>query len=82
MVELGKPNYVGRSCYYYQGLNGGEGAAVDHMVSDNAQLIYSLQVIECQEQMLRYLEMADRDKDMEAVDALGGQLKKMRLDGE
>ena len=62
VVELGEPNYVGRSCYYYQGLNGGEGAAVDRMVRNHAHLIYSLQVIECQEQMERYLNMVNRDK--------------------
>ena len=79
MVELGEPNYVGRSCYYYEGLNGGEGAAVDRMVSDYAKLIYSMQVIECQEQMERYLEMADRDK---LVEALGGQTEKQSIDRE
>lgn len=80
VVELGEPNYVGRSCYYYQGLNGGEGAAVDRMVRNHAHLIYSLQVIECQEQMERYLDMVNRDKPVEAVDALGGQTEKLSVD--
>ena len=32
--------------------------------------------------MERYLEMVNRDKGLEAVDALGGQLENLSVDGE
>jgi hypothetical protein len=32
--------------------------------------------------MERYLNMVNRDKALEAVDALGGQLEKLSVDGE
>ena len=82
VVELGEPTKVDRSCYYYQGLNGCEEGTLDRMVSYHLLLKYSLQVIECQEQMERYLDMVNRDKELEAVDALGGQLEKLSVVGE
>jgi hypothetical protein len=32
--------------------------------------------------MERYLDMVNRDKELEAVDALGGQLEKLSVDEE
>jgi hypothetical protein len=32
--------------------------------------------------MERYLGMVNRDKELKAVDALGGQLEKLSVDGE